>query len=155
MNHLIKAVEEWAASRGIMDKATPRAQAMKTIEEAAELLEAICDDDGEEIRLELGDVMVTCIIGCALQGFTPDSALEAAYNKIIKRDGRMVDGQFVRDTSPACIMMEVEDSNFDMWWECSVCGHTVAQSKAADAATHCAGCQGLIADWEVIEEGDS
>lgn len=43
-----------------------------------------------------GDVMVTCIIGCALQGFTPESALEAAYNKISKRDGRMVDGQFVR-----------------------------------------------------------
>lgn len=97
MNHLIQAVNEWAESRGIMDKATPRAQAKKTIEEAAELLEAICDDDSEEIRLELGDVMVTCIIGCALQGFTPESALQAAYDKISKRGGRMVDGQFVRD----------------------------------------------------------
>lgn len=97
MNHLVKAVEEWAASRGIMDKATPRAQAMKTIEEAAELLEAICDDDGEEIRLELGDVMVTCIIGCALQGFSAESALEAAYNKIRSREGKMVNGQFVRN----------------------------------------------------------
>ena len=36
MNHLIQAVNEWAESRGIMDKATPRAQAKKTIKEAAE-----------------------------------------------------------------------------------------------------------------------
>jgi len=97
MNHLIKAVEEWAAERGIMDKATPRAQAMKTLEEAGELLEAVCDDAFDEIALELGDVMVTCIIGCALQGFTPESALQAAYDKISKRSGRMVDGQFVRE----------------------------------------------------------
>ena len=97
MSHLIDAVNQWATERGIMDKATPRAQAMKTIEEAAELLEAVCDDNGEEVRLELGDVMVTCIIGCALQGITPEEALQAAYDKIRERDGRMVDGQFVRD----------------------------------------------------------
>jgi NTP pyrophosphatase (non-canonical NTP hydrolase) len=97
MNHLIQAVNEWAESRGIMDKATPRAQAKKTLEEAGELLEAVCDDAFDEIALELGDVMVTCIIGCALQGITPEEALQAAYDKISKRGGRMVDGQFVRD----------------------------------------------------------
>ena len=40
MNHLIDAVNQWAIDRDILHKATPRAQAMKTIEEAAELLEA-------------------------------------------------------------------------------------------------------------------
>lgn len=97
MNHLIDAVNQWAIDRDILHKATPRAQAKKTLEEAGELLEAVCDDAFGEIALELGDVMVTCIIGCALQGITPEEALQAAYDKISKRSGRMVGGQFVRD----------------------------------------------------------
>lgn len=96
MDMLIHAVGRWAESRGIMEKATPRAQAKKTLEEAGELLEAICDGDKQEIELELGDVLVTAIIGCKLQGITPEQALESAYNKISKRKGEMVNGQFVR-----------------------------------------------------------
>ena len=42
------AVEDWAYNRGILAKATPMAQALKTLEETTELCTAINNDDREE-----------------------------------------------------------------------------------------------------------
>jgi NTP pyrophosphatase (non-canonical NTP hydrolase) len=42
-------VEKWAKDKGILEKATPMAQAQKTLEEVEELIEAIEKDDRDEI----------------------------------------------------------------------------------------------------------
>ena len=106
-------VLDWADDKGILEKATPLAQANKTLEEVNELLEAvtaqnkgfkefvnsknkICKTD-EEIKDALGDILVTIIIGAELQGLNLEDCLESAYNIIAKRTGKMVDGQFVKD----------------------------------------------------------
>lgn len=93
---LIIQVNRWADEKGIYAKATPADQAKKTIEESVELLESIALDDGNA-TMELGDILVTAIIGCHMQGIEPEDALQLAYDKISKRDGRMANGQFVRD----------------------------------------------------------
>ena len=94
---LVMQVNRWAKEKGIYDKATPLAQAHKTLEEALELAEAIRKDDREETIDALGDVMVTAIIGCKMQGIEPEEALQAAYDVISKRTGKMVNGTFIKD----------------------------------------------------------
>ena len=39
-------VEQWAADKGILEKATPMAQALKTLEEATELCVSVNADNG-------------------------------------------------------------------------------------------------------------
>lgn len=91
------AVEEWAQEKGIMSKATPMAQALKTLEECTELLTAIDNKDRDEIIDAMGDIMVTLIIQAKMQNVSLEACLESAYNVISKRTGKMVNGQFVKD----------------------------------------------------------
>jgi NTP pyrophosphatase (non-canonical NTP hydrolase) len=91
------AVEEWAKNKGILDKATPMAQALKTLEETTELCTAINANDRTEIIDAMGDIMVTLIIQAKMQDVTLEECLESAYNVISKRTGKMVNGQFVKD----------------------------------------------------------
>lgn len=91
------AVEQWAEEKGILSKATPIKQAMKTQEELTELCNAILDNNKEEIKDAIGDIMVTLIIQAKMQGMTIEECLNAAYDVISKRTGKMVNGQFVKD----------------------------------------------------------
>ena len=90
-------VEQWAADKGILEKATPMAQALKTLEEATELCVAVNADNREEIIDAIGDIMVTLIIQAKMQDVSLENCLESAYNVISKRTGKMVDGQFVKN----------------------------------------------------------
>jgi NTP pyrophosphatase (non-canonical NTP hydrolase) len=90
-------VETWAQQKGILDKATPIAQALKTLEETTELCVAVNANDREEIIDAMGDIMVTLIIQAKMQGISLESCLESAYNVISKRTGKMINGQFVKD----------------------------------------------------------
>ena len=90
-------IEEWAKEKGILDKATTMKQAEKTHEEVLELMSAIDEDNREEIKDAIGDIMVTLIIQAKMQGMTIEECLNAAYDVISKRTGKMINGQFVKD----------------------------------------------------------
>lgn len=106
-------VLEWAKEKVILDKATPMAQAEKTLEEVNELLEACFAQSKyqpifknskgkvvntkEEIQDAFGDILVTIIIGAKLQGIDLIECLDYAYNVIKNRTGVMKDGQFLKD----------------------------------------------------------
>jgi len=110
---LEKLVLEWADDKGILDKATPYAQANKTLEEVEELIEAVEAQSKEitdfvnskgklvntddEIKDALGDIFVTIIIGAELQGLQLEDCLQSAYDVISKRTGKMVGEQFVKN----------------------------------------------------------
>jgi len=87
----------WATQKGILEKGTPKGQALKTWEETDELIQAIEDNNPEEIVDALGDILVTIIIQAEMQGLSLTECLESAYNVIAKRTGKMVDGQFIKD----------------------------------------------------------
>jgi len=91
------AVEHWAKEKEILAKATPMAQALKTLEETTELCVAINSNDRAEIIDAMGDIMVTLIIQAKMQGLKLEECLESAYNVITKRTGKMINGQFVKD----------------------------------------------------------
>lgn len=63
MNELIEKVENWARVRRL-HTASPKAQALKVIEEFTETLKAYDDSDDEEIIDGVGDTYVTLIILC-------------------------------------------------------------------------------------------
>tara|TARA_Y100000817_G_C16788570_1_gene514007 strand:+ start:707 stop:1087 length:381 start_codon:yes stop_codon:yes gene_type:complete len=92
-------VESWSEDRGILDKATPMAQALKTLEETTELCVAVNSEDRIEIIDSIGDILVTLIIQCQLQDLKMEQCLESAYKVIAKRKGKMINGQFVKEES--------------------------------------------------------
>jgi len=91
------AIEHWAVEKEILDKATPLKQALKTLEETTELCNAVVNNDRDEIKDAIGDIVVTLIIQAKMQGMTVEECLNAAYNVISKRTGKMINGQFVKD----------------------------------------------------------
>lgn len=94
---LITLVEYWADEKEILEKATPQAQAQKTLEEVNELIEAIDNNDREEIADALGDILVTIIIQAKMQNMNLKECLRNVYKIISKRTGKMENGQFVKD----------------------------------------------------------
>lgn len=110
---LKEKVVQWGAEKGILTKATPLSQCLKTKEEYEELEEAIrAQAEGketfynskgvlvnteEEIQDAIGDIIVTLVLQCALQKIEVEDCLEGAYNVISKRTGKMINGQFVKD----------------------------------------------------------
>lgn len=96
-NQLEALVVAWADQKGILTNGTPVGQAAKTLEEARELYNAVQNEDKEEVVDGLGDVLVTIIIQAKMQNVSLIECLEAAYNIIAKRTGKMIDGQFVKD----------------------------------------------------------
>lgn len=96
-SELETAVEQWAEDKGILSKATPMGQALKTLEETTEFCTAVNANDRAEIVDAMGDIMVTLIIQAKMQNLSLEECLESAYNVIAKRTGKMVNGQFVKD----------------------------------------------------------
>ncbi len=103
----------WADNKGILKKATPLSQIEKTIEEVEETqlaltyqgigTETFITSKGnfafveDEIKDGFGDILVTVLIGCKMQGLDPMDCLETALDVIENRDGKMINGQFVKD----------------------------------------------------------
>lgn len=90
-------VIQWGADKGILSKATPMSQAIKTLSEVEELLRAINSDDKPEIKDAYGDILVTIILGAELSGLDIEDCLQSAYDVISKRTGKMINGTFVKD----------------------------------------------------------
>ena len=103
LNELNDKIIKWADDRGILDNATPSAQYQKTSEEVGELGRSLIDyaqgayGAKEHIKDAIGDIVVTLIIQCELNGFTLEECLQQAYDVISKRKGKMVNGIFVKE----------------------------------------------------------
>jgi len=90
-------VHAWADERKIFNRSTPIKQALKTQEELTELLNAIVNEDKEEIEDALGDIMVTLLIQAQMQETSLEECLTKAYKTIRNRKGEMINGQFVKE----------------------------------------------------------
>jgi NTP pyrophosphatase (non-canonical NTP hydrolase) len=101
LSNLEQSTIEWAEDKGIFVKATPMSQAIKTLEECHEMLMAINKNDRPETKDAIGDQVVTLAIQAHMQGWTLEECWQSAYDVIAKRTGKMVNGQFVKDSEPA------------------------------------------------------
>lgn len=90
-------VKIWAEDKGIMNTGTVAGQLGKLYEEFQELEEAVEFEDMDEIVDAIGDMQVVLIILAAMYGLSAKDCLAKAYDVISKREGRMVNGVFVKD----------------------------------------------------------
>lgn len=90
-------IRRWAAARNLIQGSTPEKQIPKLIEEVQELTDAIGADDREEFIDAIGDCIVVLTIMAAQKGINVEDCIDAAWNEIKDRKGRMVDGVFVKE----------------------------------------------------------
>ena len=116
---LSKLVIDWGQDKGIFNKSTPLRQLDKTQEELdetrqalqklndfayqADLMESIGvptpteEDICAEVKDGIGDMLVTIILLAKMVDMDTVDSLNAAYDVIKSRTGKMVNGQFVKD----------------------------------------------------------
>lgn len=98
LNTLVERIEKWGYDRAITINGNPITQAIKTLEECHELLEAVNRNDKMAINDAIGDIIVTLIMQCGLQKVSVNECLNQAYNEIRDRKGRLNEvGDFIKD----------------------------------------------------------
>ena len=112
-------VIKWGVDKGIFDASTPLRQLDKTQEELDETKDALeklnnldyqhtlmkelgvptetKEEALAEVKDGIGDMLVTIILLAEMVEMDSVDCLQAAYDVIKKRTGKMVDGQFVKD----------------------------------------------------------
>jgi len=90
-------IREWARSRGLYDKGDSKTQTLKLMEEAGEICRAVLKDDREQIIDGIGDCVVVLTNLAELVGYPIEKCIDAAYNEIKNRTGKMDNGTFKKD----------------------------------------------------------
>ena len=95
ITNLVEQVEQWHWDRNLIDGATDKDQVLKLIQEVGELSDNVCK--GQDIRDDVGDIMVVLINIMVRNQITLEECLQVAYDDIKNRKGRMIDGIFVKE----------------------------------------------------------
>ena len=90
-------IRQWAEERGLYDKGDPKTQALKLVEEVGETCRAILKGNDMEIIDGIGDCVVVLTNLAELADTTIEECIDAAYNEIKNRTGKMVNGTFKKD----------------------------------------------------------
>jgi NTP pyrophosphatase (non-canonical NTP hydrolase) len=90
-------IREWAEQRGLYNEGDPKTQTLKLMEEAGEICRAVLKKDEPEIIDGIGDCVVVLTNLAHLCDTSIEECIEAAYNEIKGRSGKMVNGTFKKD----------------------------------------------------------
>lgn len=85
---------DWGHEKGILSEGTKEKQSLKVLEEAGELVLAVGQNNLDDIKDGIGDVLVTLILLSNMCGVTVEDCLTIAYDEIKCRQGKMVNGTF-------------------------------------------------------------
>lgn len=91
-------IRDWAEERGIYTKGDVKTQYVKLGEEFGELGQSILKNDKDGIVDAIGDCVVVLTNLAHLAGFQIEFCIDSAYNEIKSRQGKMIDGTFVKMT---------------------------------------------------------
>ena len=89
-------IRQWAEDRNLIEGSTPDKQLGKLIEEIGELAAGIARKDQGRVIDGIGDAVVVLTILSAQHGVMIEDCMEAAWNEIKDRKGKMIDGVFVK-----------------------------------------------------------
>ena len=95
MNLLTDLIEDWARNKEL-DQAQPEKQMLKLMEEVGELAQGLAKDNLDQVVDSIGDVYVVLTILSMQLGLDIRECVEEAYEEIKGRQGRMVNGVFVK-----------------------------------------------------------
>ena len=87
----------WAEDRGLYHKGDPKTQALKLVEEVGETCKAILKKDEPEIIDGIGDCVVVLTNLAHLCNTSIEECIDAAYEEIKNRKGKMSNGTFKKD----------------------------------------------------------
>ena len=90
-------IRDWADERGLYDNGDPKTQTLKLMEEAGEICRAVLKKDEPEIIDGIGDCVVVLTNLAHLCDVSIEECIEAAYNEISQRKGKMINGTFVKN----------------------------------------------------------
>lgn len=91
-------IVQWGEARGIVQNATAMSQAIKTLEETTELLDALNKKNLDEAKDAVGDIVVTLIMVCAVLDINLVDCLKGAYSEIKDRKGHLTkEGVFIKE----------------------------------------------------------
>jgi NTP pyrophosphatase (non-canonical NTP hydrolase) len=90
-------IRDWAEERGLYDKGDTKTQFCKLMEEAGELGRAVLKDNQAEFIDAIGDMVVVLTNMAMLGGTSIENCIDAAYDEIKNRKGKMVNGTFVKN----------------------------------------------------------
>lgn len=100
-------IDRWFEDRDIFKNGTPLGQAIKTLEETTELLDAINKEDEAEVLDAIGDIYVTLRGVCGVMGIDLVRCAELAYDEIKDRKGTLgPDGIFRKEVHKADVTLE-------------------------------------------------
>ena len=94
---VFQRIRDWAGKRGLYRKGDSKTQYVKLQEEAGELAKAILDKNEFETIDAIGDMVVVLTNMAHLHGTEIEDCIDAAYNVIAARTGKMINGTFVKD----------------------------------------------------------
>ena len=92
-------IRSWAKDKGIYESGDSRTQYVKLMEEAGELAQAILKNDESEFIDAIGDMVVVLTNLAKLKGYNIEDCITSAYDVIKSRQGKMVNGTFVKQES--------------------------------------------------------
>jgi NTP pyrophosphatase (non-canonical NTP hydrolase) len=92
-------IRKWAKDKGIYKSGDARTQFVKLMEEAGELAQAILKNDEPEVIDAIGDMVVVLTNLAELRGYSIEKCIDSAYDVIKSRQGKMVNGTFVKQES--------------------------------------------------------
>ena len=87
----------WADDRGLYHKGDPKTQTLKLMEEAGEICRAVLKKDEPEIIDGIGDCVVVLTNLAHLCNTSIEECIDAAYDEIKNRTGKMSNGTFKKD----------------------------------------------------------
>ena len=98
MQDVFANIADWAKARNLIEGSTPQAQFIKLAEELGEVAECIAKGlSQDELKKELGDMLVVITILSEQHGLSTTECAAAAYEKIKNRKGRMQNGVFIKE----------------------------------------------------------
>ena len=92
-------IRQWTVDRNLIDGATPASQFQKLGEEVGELGRGLIENNQDLTLDAIGDVIVVLTIMASQLGLTVEQCIDAAYEEIKDRKGKMVSGIFVKDVA--------------------------------------------------------
>jgi len=94
---LFDCIRCWAKERGLYDKGDPKTQALKLVEEVGETCRAILKENKADAIDGIGDCVVVLTNLAELLGTPIEGCMQAAYDEISSRKGKMINGTFVKN----------------------------------------------------------
>ena len=96
MENVTSLIEQWSKDKGL-DQADPRAQFLKVAEEFGEIAAAMARNQQGNLVDAIGDLYVTIVILAQQHNTSIEHCAWVAYNVIKRREGKMVNGIFIKE----------------------------------------------------------